>query len=155
MEQQSRQKTGRFRIKDTFYTLYIVFYIRLPTHQVMFDRRHLSADFPSQRFIGCYYVQFILHTWFALLVFSFFDFVPAIWIRRIHDNNTHHHAGNNNFIYTLWYTPRLRLLLKNSYSIYSTIGYWLRNLFLDEVVFSKGFQNDKWCLEKRSKLVLW
>jgi hypothetical protein len=123
VEQQSRQKTGRFRIKDTFYALYIVFYIRLPTHQVMFDRRHLSADFPSQRFIGCYYVQFILHTWFALLVFSFFDFVPAIWVRRIHDNNTHHHAGNNNFIYTLWYTPRLRLLLKNSYSIYSTIGY--------------------------------
>ena len=69
------------------------------------------------------YNLFYTLTWFALLVFSFFDFVPAIWIRRIHDTNTHHHAGNNNCIYTLWYTPRLRLLLKNSYSIYSTIGY--------------------------------
>ena len=147
MEQQSRQKTGRFRIKDTFYALYIVFYIRLPTHQVMFDRRHLSADFPSQRFIGCYYVQFILHTWFALLVFSFLISFPRFGLEE-YTTTTHITTQETTTLFTLYgIRPRFALAFEKILIVFIVLsGIDLEIYFWMKWCLVKVFKttNDVW-----------
>lgn len=125
--------------KDTFYALYIVFYIRLPTQRIiMFDRRRQSLCRFSvlKNWMLLYRIFYTLglHYWFFLCLISF----NAHGIRKVHDNNnTHRLTGNNNtrYYYALCYTSRLRLI----YSI-STIGYCFRILSWM-----------KWCLVKVSK----
>jgi hypothetical protein len=81
--------------KDTFYALYIVFYIRLPTQRIiMFDRRRQSLCRFSvlKNWMLLYRIFYTLglHYWFFLCLISF----NAHGIRKVHDNNnTHRYAS--------------------------------------------------------------
>lgn len=63
--------------KDTFYALYIVFYIRLPTQRIiMFDRRRQSLCRFSVSKIGCYYIEYFTH---LVCIIGFF----FVWFRSM------------------------------------------------------------------------
>jgi len=63
----------------------------------MIDRRHLQI---FRLKIGRYLIEIILHTWFALLVFSLFDFVPAMGLEEY--TTTTHIALQENENFTLF-----------------------------------------------------